>query len=296
MIISRIRLGGVSGGGVTGTASGTLSALTGSVSGSSVNNPSGAASASLQAVTGDASGSFTPLAVTGTASGALSQVTGAASGSYTPQAISGTGDGTLSPVTGSASGAFSSADFNGTGAVTLQAVTGSASGSSVDNITGTADGNLNAVVGDASGTVVNPAIVGTGAGTLQAITGYAIESVPGAGGKKKRKPWDEGKGYRRVAEEQEEPAHSEQEEGRNARKITLKPTQNPVVSDWPLVELDREIAKTKSAITTHQATPDSSQMVDDLQRVYEAKIMLRYLENERLRKLEEEALLLLMVV
>ena len=129
-----------SGGSITGSASKTLGALTGSATGKVA--IAGTASKTLGAVTGSATGK---VAIAGSAAKTLGALTLSATGKV---AITGTASRTLGALTSGASGA---AAITGSGSATLGELTGTATGRLA--ITGTAAVTLGALTGTGSATM-----------------------------------------------------------------------------------------------------------------------------------------------
>jgi hypothetical protein len=141
--------------GTSGTLSGTIPKVTGSIAGDSLNT--GSTSATLPKVTGSISGQAVN---TGTTSATLPKVTGAIAGA---SVNTGTTSGTLPTVTGSITG---SSTNTGTTSGTIPKVTGSLSGTATN--TGTLSGALPAVTGSIADVA---SLTGTLAATLPAVTG-----------------------------------------------------------------------------------------------------------------------------
>ena len=134
-------------GGITGTASTTIAAFTGSAAGSIA--VQGDADATMVAFTGSASGTVGATGITGDADTIIAAFTGAATGSV---AVQGIGNATMAAFTGVAVGKIK---ITAAGNATISAITGVATGS----------------IG----------IMGDALSTMAAFTGSATDSVGGGG-------------------------------------------------------------------------------------------------------------------
>lgn len=130
-----------------GTAVGTLSPITGAVSGLSKEFV-GQGSGILQTVTGNASGGVGGMF--GTGDGVLEAITAVGVGGFTTSSVYGGATATLEAITSNASGNFGP---TGSAAGLLQAVLGNASGINTTSVIGSGSGVLNSVIGDSVGTV-----------------------------------------------------------------------------------------------------------------------------------------------
>lgn len=140
---------------VTGTAAGTLGALSGTAAGSV--SDTGTAAGTLGALSGTAAGAVSD---TGTAAGTLGALSGVATGSVSD---TGTAAGTLGALTGTATGTVSEPDPG--------------------EVFGVAAGTLGALSGTATGTVSEPVeVFGTASGTLGGLTGTATGTRRSPGG------------------------------------------------------------------------------------------------------------------
>lgn len=131
----------------------------------------GSAVGTLSPVTGAVSGLSKEFV--GQGSGTLQTVTGSASGGV--GGMFGTGDGVLEAITAVGVGGFTTSSVYGGAAATLEAITSSASGDF--GPTGSAAGLLQAVIADASG-INTTSVIGVGSGVLSSVTGDAVGTVP----------------------------------------------------------------------------------------------------------------------